>query len=173
MVCHASKKRLKEKQLRAQCAVVSVSVCNCGSFVFTRRASRPEFIVSNPTRVLTKSQVTYPPAIGELETSRSQGLVCLSTQVSCKATVAVHHCKRTSGQPSAIHCAIVRARPPPLQYPNAHKIYSISLYGLFPYHVQVSHTLSVPLVHRVPGPLAAVLHVPDLRETGTRNAEEL
>ena len=36
-----------------------------------------------------------------------------------------------------------------------------------------SRTLSVPLVHRVPGPLAAVLHVPDLRETGTRNAEEL
>jgi hypothetical protein len=173
VVCHASKKSLKEKQLRAQRAIVSVSVCNCGSFVFTRHASRPEFVVSNPTRVLTKSQVTYPPAIGELETSRSQGLICLSTQVSCKATVAVHHCKRTSGQPSAIHCAIVRARPPPLQYPNAHKINSISLYGLFPCHVQVSHTLSVPLVHRVPGPLAAVLHVPDLRETGTRNAEEL
>jgi hypothetical protein len=38
---------------------------------------------------------------------------------------------------------------------------------------RISHTLSVPLVHRVPGPLAAVLHVPDLRETGTRNAEEL
>jgi hypothetical protein len=35
------------------------------------------------------------------------------------------------------------------------------------------HTLSVPLVHRVPGPLAAVLHVPDLGETGTGNAEEL
>lgn len=37
----------------------------------------------------------------------------------------------------------------------------------------LSRTLSVPLVHRVPRPLAAVLHVLDFGETGTRNAEEL
>ena len=37
----------------------------------------------------------------------------------------------------------------------------------------MSRTLSVPLVHRVPGPLAAVLNVPDLGETSTGNAEEL
>jgi hypothetical protein len=36
-----------------------------------------------------------------------------------------------------------------------------------------SRTLSVPLVHRVPGPLAAVLNVPDLGETSAGNAEEL
>jgi hypothetical protein len=37
----------------------------------------------------------------------------------------------------------------------------------------VGRTLSVPLVHRVPGPLAAVLNVPDLGETGAGDAEEL
>jgi hypothetical protein len=36
-----------------------------------------------------------------------------------------------------------------------------------------SRTLPVPLVHRVPGPLAAVLNVPDLGETSAGNAEEL
>jgi hypothetical protein len=36
-----------------------------------------------------------------------------------------------------------------------------------------SRTLSVPLIHRVPGPLAAVLNVPDLGETSAGNAEEL
>ena len=39
--------------------------------------------------------------------------------------------------------------------------------------IDSSRTLSVPLVHRVPGPLAAVLNVPDLGETSTGNAEEL
>lgn len=103
------RKRLKEKQLRAQCAIVSVSVCNCGSFLFTRHASRPGCLsVSKPTLgpTISKSCNTYPPAIGEFETSRSQGLVRLSTQVSCEAAVAVHHCKHTFSQPSAVHCAI-------------------------------------------------------------------
>lgn len=38
---------------------------------------------------------------------------------------------------------------------------------------RVSRTLPVPLVHRVPRPLAAVLHVLDLRETSAGDAEEL
>lgn len=37
----------------------------------------------------------------------------------------------------------------------------------------MSRTLPVPLVHRVPRPLSAVLHVLDLRETSAGDAEEL
>jgi hypothetical protein len=41
-------------------------------------------------------RIAYPPAIAELETSRRGRLIDLSTQVSCEAAVAVHHCEYMS-----------------------------------------------------------------------------
>lgn len=39
--------------------------------------------------------------------------------------------------------------------------------------MQEQHTLSIPLIHRVPWSLAAVLHVSDFRESGAGYAEHL
>jgi hypothetical protein len=85
VICHASKKGLKEKQLRAQCAVISVSVCNCGSFVFTRHASRPVVItVSNRTRGLTifgsgimsRAKLTLQPLVNSKPAGARDWSVC-------------------------------------------------------------------------------------------------
>jgi hypothetical protein len=110
--------------------------------------------------------VAYPPAIAELETGRRGRLIDLSTQVSCEAAVAVHHCEHMSAVCFSLpsrSCSSLAAVPTNILR------FSSLLFGA----IGVSRTLSVPLVHRVPGPLAAVLNVPDLGETSTGNAEEL
>lgn len=45
---------------------------------------------------------TYSPAIAQLETCGRYSLVCLSTQISCKTAVAVHHCEDMSANCAAI-----------------------------------------------------------------------
>jgi hypothetical protein len=110
--------------------------------------------------------VAYPPAIAELETSRRSRLIDLSTQVSCEAAVAVHHCEHRSATYFPLPSRRTVVSQSSQYIPHNLFLCSSGAIGL-------SRTLSVPLVHRVPGPLAAVLNVPDLGQTSTGNAEEL
>jgi hypothetical protein len=176
VVCHASKKRSKEKQLRAQCATVSRlrGVCAVVLFLQDTLLDLMSLLLVNPLvdwpspskMPCRVERLTLQPLVNSKPAGARAWSVCPRRYPVRRRSRSI-----TANTRQVSHWQSIW--PPPLQYPNARKIRSTPIYAPSPYSARVSHTLSVPLVHRVPGPLAAVLHVPDLRETGTRNAEEL
>jgi hypothetical protein len=151
----------------------------CSCFVFTGHASRPgEFIVSRSTRGLTvvKSDVMARPklTLQPLVNSKPAGARAWSVwprrypvRRRSRSITASTRQSPVCGPLCHSHAASAIVRSQCARKSQLSTMRYVSL------NSRISHTLSVPLVHRVPGPLAAVLHVPDLRETGTRNAEEL
>ena len=97
----------KGKSLRTACHRPSLDVFG---YIYMMRFSTckrsGQWYVPSRNRCI-KFCVAYPPAIAELETRRRGRLIDLSTQISCEAAVAVHHCKHMSALCFPLPCSRV------------------------------------------------------------------